>query len=290
METKIIYIIGAGRSGTTLLDIMLGNSPDIFSAGELNRFAKRRGIPHDARDRVVEQFWKQIRENLVKDNISDLSILYDVSKKFEYHTSIFNSGILNPSNGLFKQYADYQKKLFNNITKQAEQLFNKTIIVDSSKYPMRGLMLSKIFGQNISFIYIQRNPNAVVESFQKKDVEQPSKSRLNANIYLLLVNSIARSVLKKVKSTNRIAVINYEDLSQDPLSVLQKIEANLQINLQTPKKLIETTQPLNVGLLFDGNRLRLKNQIIFNKRTQATKTKGLINYFFYPLHKIMWYK
>ena len=46
---KIVYIMGAGRSGTTLLDIMLGNNPGIFSAGELNRFPVRDGIPPECR-------------------------------------------------------------------------------------------------------------------------------------------------------------------------------------------------------------------------------------------------
>ena len=53
--SNIIYIIGSGRSGTTLLDILLGNGNNIFSAGELNRFTKRNGIPHDARDDEVLQ-------------------------------------------------------------------------------------------------------------------------------------------------------------------------------------------------------------------------------------------
>ena len=69
MKPKIIYIIGAGRSGTTLLDIVLGNAEDIFSAGELNRFSKLQGIPHDARDEKVQQFWKQVKEDLGKENI-----------------------------------------------------------------------------------------------------------------------------------------------------------------------------------------------------------------------------
>ncbi len=33
--TKIVYIAGYGRSGTTLLDTVLGNHPQMFGAGEL---------------------------------------------------------------------------------------------------------------------------------------------------------------------------------------------------------------------------------------------------------------
>lgn len=290
MNSRIIYIIGSGRSGTTLLDIILGNATDIFSAGELNRFAKRNGIPHDARDENVAQFWKQVKQDLTAEKITDFDLYNKISKKFEYHTSLLNVDSLKKSKQAFNAYADYQKKLFGNIAKLALQKFNKTVISDSSKYPARGLLLSKIFGSSISFIYIKRNPYAVVESFQKKDVEQPPKNRLKANIYLLAVNMIANKVLNIVRKKNKVSVIMYDDLIKDPLLTLSTIENDLDINLQAAKELIKTNQPLKVGFLFDGNRLRLKNQITFNKKIPVVKTKKLIDSFFYLIHKLVWYK
>ena len=38
---KILYIVGAGRSGSTILDIALGNSPEICSSGELVHLPER---------------------------------------------------------------------------------------------------------------------------------------------------------------------------------------------------------------------------------------------------------
>jgi len=35
MNTQIVYIMGRGHSGSTVLDLLLGNSPDIESVGEL---------------------------------------------------------------------------------------------------------------------------------------------------------------------------------------------------------------------------------------------------------------
>ena len=65
METKIIYILGSGRSGTTLLDILLGNEPSFFSAGELNRIPKLDFHPHDPRDELVLKFWEEVKKMLV---------------------------------------------------------------------------------------------------------------------------------------------------------------------------------------------------------------------------------
>ena len=38
---SVVYIVGYGRSGSTILDIILGQHADIFSAGELRNLTTR---------------------------------------------------------------------------------------------------------------------------------------------------------------------------------------------------------------------------------------------------------
>ena len=40
MKPQVIYIAGSGRSGSTLLDIILGNLPGAFSCGELSNIVR----------------------------------------------------------------------------------------------------------------------------------------------------------------------------------------------------------------------------------------------------------
>ena len=40
MLEKIIYVTGYGRSGSTLLDMMLGSDPDTFGAGEMSTICR----------------------------------------------------------------------------------------------------------------------------------------------------------------------------------------------------------------------------------------------------------
>jgi hypothetical protein len=289
LKNRIIYIIGAGRSGTTLLDIILGNAPNIFSVGELNRFTKRNGIPHDARDENADIFWRQINKTLEVKGCHHPGWYYKFSKKFEYHNSFLHT-ISQPNNADYKIYADYQQSLFDALHNKATSDYNKNILLDSSKYPLRAFFLSKIFGQSISFIYIKRNPFSTIESFQKKDVEQPSKSRIAANIYLLGVNSLARYILKKLRHTNKISIINYEELLSAPKIVLQKIEKDLTLDLSIPIQLIEGNLPLQVGNLFDGNRLRLEKEVLFKKTSLPVIPEGKnIDKLFYLLHKTVWH-
>lgn len=285
---KIIYIIGAGRSGTTLLDIILGNAPDLFSAGELNRFTKRNGIPHDTRDEHVSYFWQQVREELAREGYKNPGAYYELTKKYEYHSSFLH--LMLPYSKHFKLYADYQKSLISYICKYATENFGKKVIIDSSKYPLRGFFLSKIFGGDISYIYIQRNPLAVVESFQKKDVEQPSKNRFFANAYLLAVNGLAKMVIKMLRQTNKVSTISYDELLYDADLTLQHVASELDIDLTVPKELIRNNLPLKVGYLFDGNRLRLENEVVFKKANPRVVKGKTIDHIFSLFHTKIWYK
>ena len=41
----LIYVLGAGRSGTTLLDVVLGSAAGAFSCGEIRKFLQLDGRP-----------------------------------------------------------------------------------------------------------------------------------------------------------------------------------------------------------------------------------------------------
>ena len=288
MKNKVIYIIGSGRSGTTLLDILVGNADNIFSAGELNRYTERNGIPIDVNCKEAGIFWNEILNGLSKENLLSPINYSSLSKKFEHHFALFRS-IVNDKKS-WDDYSIYQQKFFTILFQKVNSEFNKNIIIDSSKYPLRGYYLSKILEDRISYIYIKRNPLAVVESFGKKNVEQASKGRLMANLYLFGSNGIATSVIKKICKTHAVSTVFYEDLLKDPISVLNKIETDLNISLENPKKLIIHEQPLKVGYLFDGNRLRLEKEIKLKKANHLYKPKNIADKFFYAIHKKVWYK
>jgi len=278
MNKSIIYIIGSGRSGTTLLDIVLGNEPSFFSAGELNRYAKRLGKPHDPRDENVSKFWG----NIEREVNADFSKVKPITDKLEYHSGFIKQLFVSKENK--KCYESYNLNLFKSIGKNVDADY----IIDSSKYPMRGHYLSKIFGNNISYVYIQRNPNDIVESFQNKKVEQPSKSRVSAHLYLFIVNKLSSIVVRKLRKTHKVVTISYSELVNSPLCAFDKIEKHLEIELSELKNICNKKDEFKVGYLFDGNRLRLNNSITI-KPSIKKKTKHLINTIMYPVHKMFWY-
>ena len=57
---RVIYVMGAGRSGSTTLGITLGNCEGVFYAGELDNWLVRSGVP-PVEDSERARFWSQVR-------------------------------------------------------------------------------------------------------------------------------------------------------------------------------------------------------------------------------------
>ncbi len=271
MSKKIIYIIGAGRSGTTLLDIVLGNNPQTFSAGELNRFPTRNGIPP-----LLEKespkfiFWDNFKTKLFqKFKKFDFAGLNDLINKYEYHLGVFRILFGSKSSKSRIDYHEYLQAFFDTLSNQIDQ----EIIIDSSKYPCRGYHLSQIYKDQISFVYIKRNPIGVVKSFEKKEIEQPPKGWLMANIYLFCVNMLCLFILKRISKSSKVVAITLESLTNEPEQTLTHISKELNVDLSHSISLAKAYAPLKTGCLFDGNRLRLKSEIVMEK--VSVKNKNL---------------
>jgi hypothetical protein len=287
MSKKIIYIIGAGRSGTTLLDIVLGNNADTFSAGELNRFPIRNGIPPLLdKDNPKFVFWDKFkREFLKRYSKYDFDGLKILINKFEYHLGILRIIFSSKNNKTMNNYHEYLKTFFDTLSDQVEQEY----IVDSSKYPCRAYHLSQIYKENISFVYIKRNPVDVVQSFAKKDIEQPPKSWFLANLYLFAVNLLCMLILRIIRNDSKVVRLTLEELTNEPTKTLTRISKVLDIDLSNSISLTQNYSPLKTGFLFDGNRLRLKEEFVMEKiNLSSFKKKTFKDYLTIAFNAVWW--
>ncbi|MDX2246611.1 MAG: sulfotransferase [Bacteroidia bacterium] len=269
---KIIYIIGAGRSGTTLLDVALGNAGNVFSCGELNRYPVREGIPtgfQNAPERLA--FWSHFTENFQKNHdLKKQAILHD---EFEYHKGLVKRLLGSSRKAKYEEYQqflrDFYTKLFDSI--------EESVVVDSSKYPGRALGISDALPYEIDYIYIKRDPVSVVESFAKTDVYLPPKGWLQANVYYFLVNTLCKIVIGKLKRKHKVLEIKYEDFIESPEKVMEVIQQKLKIDLTTAIKKIKNDEYLKVGELFEGNSMRIDPQIKLKRSKQKAHRKNLRN-------------
>ena len=278
MKKKLIYILGAGRSGTTILDIVLGNVPNAISLGEINRFFKRKGLaPKRDPSTEVGQYWERVRNSF--ERLQSGPISYDRLQRLtysnEYHTS-FPKIFFSKAN---VNYTKLIRSLYDSIEQESSDY---DLLIESSKYPNRAINLSRQFNQDfdIGYIYLKKDPVKVVDSFAKKGLEQPSKSFFASNIYYFAVNFLCYLTVYKLRHRkHKVHILKYEDLIGDPLEVLDQIGALFQLDVDTLKARVDQNQNLNTGYLFDGNRIRLNQSIVLQKGGTKASSKGASYYF-----------
>lgn len=258
--------MGAGRSGTTLLDILLGNSDGFVSCGELNRFARHQGQPPLIEpDSPRGRFWNQVRERLrARTAPLDFARLSALEHRYAYHTSALRTLLSIGGESDQAEYSGYLRALYASLF----EVSGARTLVDSSKYPARALRVHQALAgtpTRVVFIYLRRDPVEVVRSFAKQGIEQPSKSWIAANVYYAGVNALCLLAAGWLRRSGReVVLVSYEDLLMHPRATVRNIARALNLDLAGVERCLSANQ-FRVGPLFHGNRIRLKPAIALER-------------------------
>lgn len=251
---KTIYIMGAGRSGTTLLDIILGNSKDCISGGEIRWIWRYKGVaPNRVEGRVLD-FWKKIYESEVLQSENTKSFDF-----MESHYMLPWALLLNILRLRVTSYQRYHEELLRRI----EQHSSKGVLVDSSKYPSRALLLDYHL-KDCTVVYLIRKRADVVRSFVNKSVDQPAKNAISANLYWILMR-IACEVSYFFVRSKKVKV-EYGALMSDLEVEVAKVCGICGIESLSIIDKLKSNQALDPGFVFQGNRMRLQKEIFINRK------------------------
>ena len=276
--TEIIYLMGAGRSGTTALSVFLGNNENILSVGEINQFFEHLlGEKQCSCGKNLEKcdFWSNVLSRLPRSFFLEASKYQNVVKKLEAHSNIPKFFFIKSLQKDLKTYLYIVESVFYAIQQECPTKY----ILDSSKYIGRALGLLYSQKYNIKIIYVVRDIRGVIHSFSK-NVQTPKKP-INTIIYYLAVNTVAQLVFMVLPST-KILKIKYENFIDNPIGEIERLESFLDVNLADVKDKIRKNKPFTVMHLIGGNRLRENNEIFFTKdvswKTKYSNVKKIIYY------------
>jgi len=255
---KLIYLLGAGRSGTTALATILGNNKAIHTIGEMHQFYDHlRGKKNCSCGELLSNcdFWSQVIAELPTQIVLEPNKIQNISDQLEYHSSLPKHllGIHNLND--IKTYNFFQ----SSILQPTLEISNSSYLLDSAKYLGRYLALKKNADLEITGIYLVRDVRGVVNSFQKK--VQSSRKPLSAIFYYLSVNIVAEFIYLRNKRS--ILKIRYEDLIHYPINTLDKIEKKLEVDLSEVKQKIIDKNTFGIGHIIGGNRLKHNSSIVF---------------------------
>lgn len=248
---RIIYILGAGRSGTTVLGILLGNLPTVFYGGELVAWNRLAGLPVSERPDTVE-LWETVATR-VPDRERHHAV--DFWAGLEHH-----SALLRPDRLLDPQLRREHEKVNLDLFRAIRGVTGCEVLVDSSHYPLRAWRLRRMRGADVRIVHMVRDPRQVIDALQKPEQRRVPMHPAQANLYCLAVAILSRLVLLRVPADQRVTV-RYEDLTRDPQSVLDRLASFIGAD---PSHV--DIDDLAVGPLFLGNRLRHQARLAITER------------------------
>ncbi|WP_289723270.1 sulfotransferase [Robiginitalea aurantiaca] len=279
---EMIYLLGAGRSGTTLLSAVLHAHKNIHTLGEMHQFPEYLGENKRCscgRSLDKCEFWSLA----IKDMSPDLLKTQDYKdelNKAEAHSRI-------PGYLLGQKSKKRYDKLQTEILRACSKATKKKWLLDSSKYISRFLLLNRNGELNIKGIYVVRDVRGVVESFGK-NVQTP-KGPLATLVYYGLINAFGEVVSRLFAN---VLKVRYEDFVRNPENVVEKILNHLNESDTAGDTLpAEFSMPHIIG----GNRMKSERQIRINPeeqwRTRLPRWKQIAYYIgVWPLMIINGYK
>lgn len=255
-KTKMIFIMGGGRSGSTILSIAIGNMPGVLYVGELHKWNLYNGKANSEIE-AVRKFWHEVYQKLEQ---PEKFIKQDYFKYLEYHSSIFYLPWFTKKK-LVKEFHYFT----NMITGVIKKMTGAEFILDSSHYPFRAFWLEKNKNIDLKIIYLYRNPVDVVESFGKKNIEQNFKNPISANLFLTFIAILSEFFYYYFPANRRIK-IRYEDLIEFPDSTIKRLKKFLGLS-----EFSIDINNLKTGYIFQSNRIRQNETISLNKNISPSK-------------------
>jgi Sulfotransferase family len=240
LRPKVLYVMGAGRSGSTILGVALGNCEGVVFAGELDKWFAREGAPRRD-DPALRSFWREVLEQVG-----------DAQDVFAGRTGWLerSSALLDPRKWrtrrrLRARYRSVSQQLFLAVAQVAQA----THVVDSSHYPLRARELQSLAGIDLHLLYLVRDPQSVVASLGRRDVAERRFGVAASNAYLWLTNVLSLLVFLRHPRDRRLFV-RHEDFIADPRRVLAQILTGAGSSSPAPD-----LDGLRTGVPFHGNRL-----------------------------------
>jgi Sulfotransferase family len=262
---KVVYVMGSGRSGSTILGVALGNCDGVFYAGELDNWLVRSGTPVlGGLERT--RFWGTVRDDVASGReLFGNRAQRDLERSF----APFRVHRLRARRQLRERYRRVTDDLYRAIARAA----GVTHVIDTSHFPLRARELQALAGIDLYLILLVRDPRSVVDSFNlylnRNDVAERRLRVLSTNANLWLTHLLSVLVFLRQPRERRM-LLRHEEFLANPEGMLREILDRVHC----PAALPDLTS-LNTGLPLNGNRLLSAEVVSLESQAIAPRRNGL---------------
>ncbi|CAN5495007.1 sulfotransferase [soil metagenome] len=290
-DLKVLAIIGRGRSGSTILDNLLGEIDGFVSVGELHNFWQRALIKNEpcGCGRLVAQcaLWAKVLDRI---NDTYPGGAPDPRTVVNWQEQIVRSRhtrrLLEPDAGSLAHLPDLKAytRLLGAVYEAIGSASSQRVIVDSSKRPAHGALLHLVPGITPYFIHLVRDVRAVAYSRRRKKVTARREMRRSgsfANAFKWIERNLASEAVRGRHQPAHSCFLRYEDFITDPARTLRALVTMLEEKTDRLPLKGERTALLGRNHAVAGNpsrfhegevMLRLDDEWIYKQRPRDRAT------------------
>lgn len=231
---RIVYIAGAGRSGSTILERILGNSPQFFSVGEVRYYWEYIAATDrlcGCGQRLAEcSFWQGVaRRGAIAEDV--VTRLAQAARRLDRTRNVpFLAAGLPRTRQFPREFLDGTRRLYEVMQSFAPG----RILVDSSKTPSHLHLLLRIPTIDVRVIHLVRDPRAYVysESWRRKgDLRANGQTRAMRRLPMgaALAAWIAENAFSGTwgRRAGGYSILQYEKFAADPGPSIDRVVREL---------------------------------------------------------------
>jgi hypothetical protein len=267
-KLKILYIGGHGRSGSTLLERVLGQVDGFVSVGELRHIWKKGFMKNElcgcGKPFSDCEFWQAvIIDAFGHDVLAHIDHIQNIKSKVDRIRHI--PKLFFPwSSQEYRTAADEYKQILQQLYLGIKRVANSSVIVDASKDPSTPFLLNTIEGFDLHVLHLIRDSRAVGYSWQRKRIRpdvvnrkqyMATYSAQSTALEWIYRNSLIESTRYFVPHYMRM---RYEDFATNPAKTLIEISNFVGESPENVNIFNDRTVQFNVNHTVAGNPFRFK--------------------------------
>lgn len=272
-KPTVVVVIGDGRSGSTVLDIVLGSHPNIEGVGALRKLPRSGWVPDTDRRCACGSpihacpFWIRVYERWTEavgeEGLARYIELQDRYERFRaWPRLLIEAHKPSPS---FLAYARMTSALYEAI----QGVSGTRVILDSSKKPVRAYALLASRSLDVRVLHLVRDGRGVVWSRLKsldRDVDAgipkdwPATRPWRTTVHWTQVNLESEWVARRAGEANASRV-EYESFVERPGELLERISSVVGEDLSGLVNGLANGQEMHPGHRVGGNRMRLSGPV-----------------------------
>jgi hypothetical protein len=295
---KVIYIAGAGRSGSTLLSNVLDQFPGAYNIGELY-YLWERGLQQNILCGCGLSFNECAFWTDVLNRAKTAMDIDDINEQFASgikgaRTRHIPYLLTEGGRQRFVAFSQPFIRLLCHIYTAIREKTGCDYIIDASKFPTYGFLLTQIPGVEVSVIHLIRDPRAVAFSWQRRKFNPDSGQlfgRMSAgrSAAIWVAWNIGAEVLgHSVQKPHRYVQLKYESFIERPLETLECIMDIVGLDVDPASVVRDNVVTIKSGHTIAGNPVRFQDSMRLRldtewKKAMPVSTRILTSVLTWPL-------